>query len=71
MKLTDFNLAFMLTANQETEEEVDKFFGSPDYIAPEVIKSELNHPSRDIWSLGIIAYEIMIGVTPFTAMEVQ
>jgi serine/threonine protein kinase len=50
---------------------VDKFFGSPDYISPEVIKSELNHPSRDIWSLGVIAYEIMIGVTPFTGMEVQ
>lgn len=61
----------MLTNNQE-EEDQNKFFGSPDYIAPEVISSELkHHPSRDVWSLGIIAYEIMIGVTPFTDMDVQ
>lgn len=61
----------MLTAYQQKDETV-KFFGSPDYISPEVISGYLkDHPSRDIWALGIIAYEVMIGVTPFTAMEVQ
>lgn len=42
--------------------------GTPDYIAPEIINQvSLNNYSIDWWSLGVMAYELMIGTRPFCA----
>eukprot|EP00041_Stephanoeca_diplocostata_P036013 m.1295439 g.1295439 ORF g.1295439 m.1295439 type:complete len:2032 (+) comp24790_c0_seq1:370-6465(+) len=41
-------------------------FGTPDYIAPEVILAHGYDASVDWWSMGIILYELVCGVPPFT-----
>jgi len=39
--------------------------GTEEYIAPEVLKSQEVSYSTDLWSLGIILYQFLLGSTPF------
>ena len=46
--------------------------GTPDYIAPEIINNcSINNKSLDWWSLGVLAYELMIGTCPFCGESVD
>jgi serine/threonine protein kinase len=61
VKLGDFGAAFI--AGVETTQRVR--VGSPSYIAPEQIRDEpLTHQS-DMFSLGVVLYELLCGVRPF------
>ncbi len=40
--------------------------GTPEYLAPEVILNHAQTFNIDIWSLGILAYELLQGNPPFT-----
>ena len=50
IKLADFGLAKKLEPNSKTF----SFVGTPDYIAPEVIKNEGSDFSIDWWAMGIL-----------------
>ena len=67
VKLTDFNVAKEL----EIKDLAKIFFGIPVYLAHEVIlNKEYNNPA-DRWSLEILVYEMMFGVSPFYSTDVQ
>ena len=42
------------------------YCGTPLYLSPEVIKKELYGFSVDIWSIGLITYELLVGRVPFS-----
>ena len=54
--------------------KTNRIIGTPDYIAPEIIKcseNALNNPKLDIWSLGVILFEFLVGIPPFTSTSIK
>ncbi|MBN1966654.1 MAG: protein kinase, partial [Anaerolineae bacterium] len=64
--LTDFGIAKVLgPAARATQEGM--LVGSPAYLAPEQIKSDPVTPASDLYSLGLLLYEVLTGNLPFSA----
>jgi tRNA A-37 threonylcarbamoyl transferase component Bud32/tetratricopeptide (TPR) repeat protein len=65
--LTDFGLARMAEAGESTLSR-DMMLGTPQYISPEQAKGIRNLDARtDVYSLGVVLYELLVGQVPFTA----
>lgn len=65
--LTDFGLARMAEAGESTLSR-DLMIGTPQYISPEQAKGETHLDARtDIYSLGVVLYELLVGRAPFQA----
>ena len=45
--------------------QVGTFMGSPSYASPEQIQGQVAGPSSDVFSLGIVAWELLVGEHPF------
>lgn len=62
VKLCDFGFAKRLGASGVTH----TVCGTPDFMAPEVIRSEGHGRPADLWSLGVLLYELVTGRPPFS-----
>jgi len=65
IKITDFGIAMAQDALQLTIS--DAVMGSVHYLAPELARGEAAKAQSDIYSLGIVFYELLMGDVPFRA----
>ena len=66
LKVTDFGIARAMSTIQP-DERADVVWGSPQYFSPEQAVGEAPSPSSDVYSLGVVLYEVLTGALPFNA----
>lgn len=64
LKVADFGIARAL-ASIQPEERADVVWGSPQYFSPEQAAGEPPSPASDVYSLGVVMYEMLTGQLPF------
>jgi hypothetical protein len=70
VKVLDFGVAKLHGAQQQkTLTQVGMIFGTPTYMSPEQARCQTLDARSDIYALGVLMYEMLIGKCPFTAEE--
>jgi CHASE2 domain-containing sensor protein/tRNA A-37 threonylcarbamoyl transferase component Bud32 len=65
VKITDFGIAKVNSTQDAFETMQQVIVGTPAYLAPEQIRGEKLSPSSDLYSFGIVLYEMIAGRPPF------
>jgi serine/threonine protein kinase len=68
VKVLDFGIAKLTSAATVTR---DKIIGTPEYISPEQAQGEPVRPASDVYSLGIVLYEMLAGSVPFPRPNIE
>jgi eukaryotic-like serine/threonine-protein kinase len=65
VKVVDFGIARLANAPRDGEEK--SVSGTPEYMAPEVIRGDVPGYASDLYAIGVILFELLTGATPFVA----
>jgi len=66
LKIGDFGLATQLpTGSENGPGEANTLCGTPNYIAPEVLRKQGHGVEADIWAMGCMMFAMLVGTPPF------
>ncbi|OMJ67355.1 hypothetical protein SteCoe_35501 [Stentor coeruleus] len=68
VKLTDFGWSNYYINENEPRTTV---CGTPEYLPPEMVEQKAHDTSADVWCLGVLLYEMLVGHTPFRSQAKQ
>lgn len=71
-KIIDLGVAQSIQeARRPKEGGADQWMGTPAYASPELIRGDALSPASDVYSLGVLFYELIAGQVPFTANNIK
>ncbi len=68
IKLLDFGLAVSVVGQETRMTETGALIGTPLYMAPEQLLGEEASSATDLYAIGVLLYEMLLGKTPFPPM---
>jgi serine/threonine-protein kinase len=66
IKLIDFGIASNASSRRLTFAKLSQTMGTPDYISPEQVRGGRGDARSDIYSMGVMLYEMLTGKVPFS-----
>lgn len=70
-RLIDFGIAALIDTRECDATSANSGAYTPDYAAPEQVRGDATGIASDVWSLGVVAFELITGQRPYTASSVR
>ncbi|MBT1018666.1 Stk1 family PASTA domain-containing Ser/Thr kinase [Canibacter sp. lx-72] len=65
VKVMDFGIARAVSDTSSTLQQTTQILGTAAYFSPEQAKGEMVDPRTDLYSIGVLLYELLTGIVPF------
>jgi serine/threonine protein kinase len=69
LRLMDLGMVEELDSRRGILDLLTPLFGTPEYMAPEQVRNARNDERTDIYSLGVVLYQMLTGVLPFAGAD--
>ncbi|HLY73807.1 MAG TPA: serine/threonine-protein kinase [Planctomycetota bacterium] len=69
VRLMDYGIAVCSSRKADSVPAEEWIWGTPAYMAPEQVRNEAGDPKTDLYSLGIVLYEMVTGSVPFVGED--